>query len=89
MSKRTGEKPLRGNSSGSNEDKTKDANNDDLPLAIQIFLWRQTRSYYSFCFYTVMLFCSFINMECFLRRNNFCIITISSLVKIKYLEYEY
>ena len=43
MSKRMGEKALRGNSPGSSEDKTKDANNDDLPLAIQIFLWRQTR----------------------------------------------
>ena len=41
MSKR---KTLRGNSpSDSSEDKKKDSNNDDLPLAIQIFLWRQTR----------------------------------------------
>ena len=38
-----GDKAIRGNSPGSSEDKTKDANNDDLPLAIQIFLWRQTR----------------------------------------------
>ena len=42
MSKRIGEKALRGNSPGA-EDKTKESNNDDLPLAIQIFLWRQTR----------------------------------------------
>ena len=45
MSKR---KTQRGNSpSDSSEDKKKDSNNDDLPLAIQIFLWRQTR--YIFC----------------------------------------
>ena len=37
--------PLRSKRHSSvNEDSSKEPNNDDLPLAIQIFLWRQTRS---------------------------------------------